>query len=182
MARKKQNGWGKSKSLIFFFVLIGNMDYSLPALLWSLMKHWALRNSMRVNVFVNDIHSTHDSELRRSPCRTPPWVREYYFFSYIFVSCCCFLYIWILHCANAQLLEVAMFSSWELNFKDVSVLTARNKLFHGNENCTLHHKEEFKFSAEWSRFLGFTCSLKSVLSHRRDGRIPIQHCSLWCSD
>lgn len=39
-------------------------------------------------------------------------------------------------------------SSWELNFKDVSVITARNKLLHGNENHMLHHEEEFKVSAE----------------------------------
>lgn len=51
-------------------------------------------------------------------------------------------------------------SSWEPNFKDVSVVTTRNKLLHGNENRMLHHEEEFKVSAElkadFCKTLGFT--------------------------
>lgn len=120
--------------------------------------YWAPRNSARVNGFVNDILSTHDpGEVHRSPCRTPPWIIECNFFSYIFVSYCC-LYIfefcivlilgyWELPCSARK------DSSWELNFKAVSVITTRNKLLHGNENRTLHREEEFKVSTEWSRFL-----------------------------
>jgi len=72
-------------------------------------------------------------------------------------------------------------SSWELNFKDVSVLTTRNKLLHDNENLRLHYEEEFKVSAQRSRFL--QDSWLHVFSDispvtQRDGVIPLHHCLL----
>lgn len=72
--------------------------------------HWAPRKSMGLNGFVRGILSSHEPEVHRSPCRTPPQALEFNYFSHVFVSFCCALNIWIPHCLKAQLQRVAVLS------------------------------------------------------------------------
>lgn len=143
--------------------------------------HWAPRKSMGLNGFVRGILSSHEPEVHRSPCRTPPQALEFNSFSHVFVSFCCAINIWIPHCLKAQLQRVAVLSkdgNWIL--KMFLLQPPGTKLLHGNENGRSHHERESRVRAEWSNFskpASFTWSSDVPPATQKEGS-PASLC--WC--